>query len=128
MKDNCFTISCWFLPYISMNQPYVYICPLPLEPPSHVSPLWVVTEHWFELPESHSKFPLAFHFTYGSAYVFILLSHSSHALLLTAPTTATSLFSLSVSALLPFCRSSLYIDSYSYSLHNPSLPLYRGRI
>ena len=29
---------CWFLPYINMNQPYVYICPLLLEPPSHLLP------------------------------------------------------------------------------------------
>ena len=29
---------CWFLPYISMNQPLVYICSLPLEPPSHLPP------------------------------------------------------------------------------------------
>ena len=25
---------CWFLPYINMDQPQVYICPLLLEPPS----------------------------------------------------------------------------------------------
>ena len=33
------TISCWFLPSINLNQPYVYICLLPLEPlsPSHSS-------------------------------------------------------------------------------------------
>ena len=23
LKDNCFTMLCWFLPYINMNQPYV---------------------------------------------------------------------------------------------------------
>ena len=34
LEDNCFTILCWFLPYINMNQPQVYIYPLPLEPPS----------------------------------------------------------------------------------------------
>ena len=33
-----FTILCWFLPYISMNQPQVYICPLSLEPPSRLPP------------------------------------------------------------------------------------------
>ena len=31
-------MSYWFLPYITMNQPYVYICPLPLEPASHLPP------------------------------------------------------------------------------------------
>ena len=32
---NCFTILWWFLPFINMNQPLVYICPLPLEPSSN---------------------------------------------------------------------------------------------
>ena len=26
----------WFLPYINMNQPYIYICPITLEPPFHL--------------------------------------------------------------------------------------------
>ena len=30
IEDNCFTIRCWFLAYIRMNQPWLYICPLPL--------------------------------------------------------------------------------------------------
>ena len=38
MKDNCFTTLCWFLPCINMNQPLVYICPLPFETPSHLPP------------------------------------------------------------------------------------------
>ena len=38
LKDNCFTILCWFLAYISINQPEVYICLLLLESPSHLSP------------------------------------------------------------------------------------------
>ena len=25
LEDNCFTILCWFLPYINMNQPQVSI-------------------------------------------------------------------------------------------------------
>ena len=29
---------CWSLPYINMNQPQVYICLLPPEPPSHLPP------------------------------------------------------------------------------------------
>ena len=35
------------LPYISMNQPQAYVCPLPPEPPSHFHPtpsLQLVTE------------------------------------------------------------------------------------
>ena len=40
LKDNCFKIFCWFLSYINMNQPQVYICPslLNLFPTSHSIP------------------------------------------------------------------------------------------
>ena len=38
LKDNCFTILCWFLPYINMNQPEVNICGFPLGPPCHLLP------------------------------------------------------------------------------------------
>ena len=31
-------ILCWFLPYSDMNQPWVYKCPLPFEPLSHLPP------------------------------------------------------------------------------------------
>ena len=65
LEDNCFTILCWPLPYINMNQPQVYTCPLSPEPPSHLSPHptppgchgtrgWALC--W------HSKFPLAIYF------------------------------------------------------------------
>ena len=77
MEDNCFITLCWFLPYIIMNQPQVYTCPLPPEPPPvslHIPPLYVGTEHWIELLVSHSKFPLAIYFTYGNVYVSMLLS------------------------------------------------------
>ena len=49
----CFTILWWFLPYISMNQPWVYMCPLYPEPPPTSLPtllLQVVTEHWLWVP------------------------------------------------------------------------------
>ena len=61
---------------IHMNQSLVYTCPLPsLMPshlPSHLPPHEVVTEHWVELPASHSQFPLAIYFTYGNVYVSML--------------------------------------------------------
>ena len=43
----------------------VYICFFPLEPPSHllshpIPRLWIVTEHWVELPVSYSKFLVIF--------------------------------------------------------------------
>ena len=37
LEGNCFTILCWFLPYINMNQSQVYILPLPIEPPCYLS-------------------------------------------------------------------------------------------
>ena len=84
MEDNCFTIFCWFLPYISISQPQVYVCPLPLEPlshlPTHPTPLGC---HRALLPASYSQFPLAIYFTYGNVYSSVLLSrfvsvHNSH--------------------------------------------------
>ena len=38
MEGNYFTILWWFLPYINMNQPQVYMCPPHLEPPSQLPP------------------------------------------------------------------------------------------
>ena len=38
LQDNYFTILCWFPPYISMNQPHVYICPYYPESRSHLPP------------------------------------------------------------------------------------------
>ena len=39
LEDECFTVLCWVLPYVSMNQPQVYLCPLPApEPASHPLP------------------------------------------------------------------------------------------
>ena len=37
LEDNCFTKLYWFLLYDNVNQLYVYMFPLPLEPPSHFS-------------------------------------------------------------------------------------------
>ena len=61
-----------------MNQPQVYICHLPPETPfpspspSHSSRL--STQHWFEPPAIHSKFPPVIYFTYGNVYVFMPFS------------------------------------------------------
>ena len=69
LEDNCFTILCWFLPYINMNQPQYTYAPslLSLPPVSHPTPpLQVVREHWGELPVSHSKFTLVICPAHGS--------------------------------------------------------------
>ena len=95
---------CWSRPYINMNQLWVYICPLPLEPPSdpipplrlfwgtHLSSLHhTANTHWPSILLIHM---LMFMFQYYSL-------HSSYSLL--PLTVFTSLFSISVSLLLP-CR------------------------
>ena len=115
MKNNCFTILCWFLPNINMNQPYVYICSLPLEPSSNLPPHptllachralvwvpWVIQQtpigkllHTWWCICSHA--PLPIWTTPSSPY-----------------TVSTSLRSLSVSPLLPANRfiSTIFLDS-----------------
>ena len=57
------------LPYIDMNQPWVYVCPtilIPLPPPSppHPSGLSQITS--FECPASFIKLVLVIYFTYGT--------------------------------------------------------------
>ena len=70
--------------------------------PHPIPPLYVLTEHQVELPESYSKFPLAIHFinAYSNTYVSMLLSP----FIPPDPSLAvsTSLFFMSVSLLLPY--------------------------
>ena len=62
MEENCFTILCWLLPYNNVNQPWVYLSPLHLDPPPRL--LQVVTEYCIEQPVLYSSFPLAVFFTF----------------------------------------------------------------
>ena len=68
LEGNHFTISCLFLLY-NMNPPYVYIHPLPLEPPAHpsVALLQVITECCYKLPvlTAASHEPSIFHMVMG---------------------------------------------------------------
>ena len=55
-----------------MNQPQAYICPLSLEPPSHLPPLLAPLGCYrasFEFLESYWKLPLALYLTNSSIYV-----------------------------------------------------------
>ena len=71
---------------------------LPPAIPCH--PLWVVTEHYVELPASHRKFPLAIYFTYGSVYASMLLSQC-------VPLSCSPTRLFSMSAALQICPSVL---------------------
>ena len=67
----------WFLPYINMNQPQVYMHPPILNPsPTSLptSSLWVVPEPSFECPASCIKRALVIYFTYGNIHVSMLFS------------------------------------------------------
>ena len=86
-----------------MNQPWVYICLLPLKPPSHLpphpTPLGCHRAPRFELPASYSTFPLAVSLTYGDVCVSMLLSQFIPPS--PSPTVSISLFCLSACPLLP---------------------------
>ena len=71
---------CQFLLYNKVNQLYVYIyphipSPLSLPPTLPIPSLQVVTKHRVDLLVLCSSFPLAIHFTFGSVYMSMLLSH-----------------------------------------------------
>ena len=87
-----------FTMYINMNQPQVYICPLPVELSLPTRSLQVVTEHWLWVPVSHITLPLAVCFTYGNVYVPVLFSPAIPPSIL--PLCPKSVFT-SVSPLLP---------------------------
>ena len=75
MKANYFTIFQWFLPYIDMNQPWVYMCspfwsPLPPPSPSHPSGSSQCTGP--ERPVPCIEPGLAVCFTYDNTHTYIL--------------------------------------------------------
>ena len=94
MEDKHFTILRGSLPHGSMNQPQVYICSLPLAPPSHLPPhptplgchgasdfsslRLTANSHWLS------------NFTFGNVHVFTLVSQFIPRS--PSPTVSTSLF------------------------------------
>ena len=100
LKDKCFTEFC-FLSNLNMNQPQVYIYPLPFEPPSHLSwshSLQVNTEPLFHFPEPYSKFLLDIYFSHSS--VSFQVTCSTHSTLSSLLLMSISLFPMSVAPLL----------------------------
>ena len=108
MKANYFTILWWFLPYIHMNQPWVYMCS-----PSHPSgsSKCASPEH----PASCIEPGLAIYFTYDNICVSMLFSQIIPPS--PSPTEPKSLFFTSVSLLL----SRIYGQHYHLSKLHISL-------
>ena len=91
MEADYFTILWWFLPYIDMNQPWVYMCS-----PSHLSGSSQCTSP--EYPVSCIEPGLAIYFIYGNIHVSVLVSQIIPPW--PSPTESISLFFTSVSLLL----------------------------
>ena len=66
MEANYFTILWWFLPYIHMNQPWVYMFPHP-EPPSHLPP--------HPIPQGHPSAPALSTMSHASNLDWRSISH-----------------------------------------------------
>ena len=79
------------------------IPPRPCRLSQSPTPLYLVTEHWVELPMSYNRFPLAVYFAYGNAYrnVYTAMLPSQFAPPPPANTVSTGLFLMPVSLLLP---------------------------
>ena len=77
MDASYFTILWWFLTYIEMNQPWVYMCLLILKPllsPSQSHPSGLSQCISFQYPVSCIELGLVIYFTYGNTHVSMLFS------------------------------------------------------
>ena len=105
-KHNYFTILWWFLPYISMNWPWViaihqHELALLIPPSSSLLPRAsrFSQSTGFGFPASNIKLPLAICFPYGNMYVSRLFSQIIPPS--PSPTVSKSLFFMSVSPQMP---------------------------
>ena len=71
LEDNCFTMLCWFLLYISINQPQGYMCPSVLNFPARLSFLKVMVLQisWDSVLASKERNALLFNF-FGDVWSF----------------------------------------------------------
>ena len=109
LEADYFTTLRWFLLYIHMNQPWVYMCSpswpsLPHPPPSHPSGSYQCTSP--EYPASHIKPGLAIYFRDDHIHASILFCQIITPL--PSPTESKSLFFISVSLLLSLIQGHLY--------------------
>ena len=101
MEANYFIILWWFLPYINMNQPQMYMCPpsQTSSPPASAShPSGSSQCSSCECPVSCIKLGLVTYLMYGNIHVSMLFSQIIPPLV--SPTESESLF---VSILCLFC-------------------------
>ena len=111
-----------------------YIYPLPFETPSHLLPLHPTLVGWyrvswaiqqipveFDFPEPYRKFPPAMYFTYGNIIFHVTLS--IHLTLSSPFPMSISLFSMSVSSLLP-CKEVLQYHSSRFRIYVLAYDIY----
>ena len=111
MGANYFTVLWWFLPYIDMNQPWVYMCSpswSPFLPPSPFHPSGSSQCTSPEHPVSCIKPGLVIRFTYDNIHVSMLFSQIIPPS--PSPTESKRLFYTSVSLSLS------HIQGYCYHL------------
>ena len=109
MEANCFAKLWWSLPYIDMNQPWMYMCPPswnPLNPPSPSHPSESSQCTGLERPVWCVKPGLEIYFTYGNIHISMLSSKVISAS--PSPTEYNRLFVTSVSLLLSCIQGHRY--------------------
>ena len=86
LKANYFTILWWFLPYIDMNQPRVFMCPPVLNPPPITLPILSLTV----IPVHQPRAPCLMHWTRTGDLFHIWYNTWFNAILSNHPTLAFS--------------------------------------
>ena len=96
----------WFLPYINVNQPRVYMCSPILKPPLPPHPSGFAQRTGFACPVSCIELGLVIYFTYDNRRVSLLCSQIIPPS--PSPTESKTLFFISVSLLLPCIQGHRY--------------------
>ena len=111
------TILWWFLPYINMNWPWVYMWPLTLTALPSPSPPYpsVLSQSTLGWPGSCIKLALIICFTHGNVHISVIFSQIIPPL--PSSTESKSLFFTSVSPLRPCMQDRQYIFLNSIYVH-----------